>query len=105
MTKVDPNALKHDLSEQGPKEVSTMTEYGLADGTVLTAADIERECIEYESGTWEGRLERIHVGPVAVADEPLVSITVKFPASMVAAIDGKSGNRSDYIRRAVAATL
>ncbi len=82
-----------------------MTEYKLADGTVLTTEDIERESAEYESGTWEGKLERIHVGPAAVADEPLVAITVKFPASMVSAIDGKSANRSDYIRRAVAATL
>lgn len=40
-----------------------MTEYKLADGTVLTSEDIARECEEYERGTWEGRLERIHVGP------------------------------------------
>lgn len=82
-----------------------MTEYELADGTVLTAEDIEREGAECESRAWEGRLERIHVGPAAVADEPLVAVTVKFPASMVSATDGKSANRSDYIRRAVAATL
>lgn len=80
-----------------------MAEYKLADGTFLTSEDILRECAEYENGSWEGRLERIHVGPGAIADEPLVSVTVKFPESMLSAIDSK--NRSDYIRRAVAATL
>lgn len=82
-----------------------MAEYRLADGSVLTSEDIARECEQYERGTWEGRLERIHVGPAAVSDEPLVAVTVKFPASMVSAIDAKGGNRSDYIRKAVAAAL
>lgn len=40
-----------------------MMECKLADGTVLTTEDIERESAEYESGMWEGKLERIHVGP------------------------------------------
>ena len=79
--------------------------YELADGTALTREDIERESEEMARGTWDGRLERIHVGPDPVADEPLVTISVRFPASMVAAIDKKSGNRSDYIRRAVASAL
>ena len=82
-----------------------MAEYRLAGGGVLTDDDIEKECAEYEAGTWEGRMERIRVGRPPVADEPLVTVTVKFPASMVAAIDRKGGSRSDYIRRAVAATL
>lgn len=30
---------------------------------------------------------------------------VKFPRSMVAAIDAKGGNRSEFIRKAVAAAL
>lgn len=82
-----------------------MAEYKLANGQTLSAKDIERECEEYESGTWEGRLDRIHVGPAAIADEPLVTVTVKFPASMIAAVDERSSNRSDYIRRAVAAAI
>lgn len=82
-----------------------MAEYKMASGETLTDADIERISKEFEDGSWEGHLERIHQGPAAVSDEPLVAVTVKFPASMVEAIDHKSRNRSDYIRRAVAATL
>ena len=82
-----------------------MAEYKLANGGTITTEDIERECAEYENGTWEGRLDRIHVGPAAVSEEPLVTVTVKFPASMIAAIDERSANRSDYIRRAVATAI
>lgn len=82
-----------------------MAEYKLANGGVLTDEDIERICAEFESESWAGRLERIHQGPAAVADEPLVTVPVKFSRSMVAAIDGKTKNRSDFIRKAVAAAL
>ena len=82
-----------------------MTEHKLADGSVLTDEDIERESVEFEQETWTGRLERIHVRPGVVADEPLVAVTVRFPASMVVAIDRKTGARSDFIRRAVVPAL
>jgi hypothetical protein len=82
-----------------------MAEYKLANGSVLTDEDIEHICAEFESETWSGRLERIHQGPAAVSDEPLVTVPVKFPRSMVAAIDEKTKNRSDFIRKAVAAAL
>lgn len=55
-----------------------MTEYKLADGSVLTDEDIERESVEFEQEIWTGRLERIHVRPSVVADEPLVAVTVRF---------------------------
>ena len=82
-----------------------MADYMLANGTVPTDEDIERECAEYESGEWSGRLENIRVGRPASKDEPLVTVAVKMPASMVAAVDLASGNRSDFIRHAVAAAL
>ncbi|MBY4797025.1 ribbon-helix-helix domain-containing protein [Collinsella sp. AGMB00827] len=82
-----------------------MAEYKLANGSVITDDDINQLCQEFETESWVGRLERIHVGPAAVADEPLVSVTIKFPESMVAAIDAKTKNRSDFIRKAVAALL
>lgn len=82
-----------------------MAEYKLASGGVLTDEDIDRICKEFEGESWAGRLERIHQGPAAVADEPLVTVPVKFPRSMVAAIDGRTKNRSDFIRKAVAAAL
>ena len=31
-----------------------LMEYRLANGSVITDGDIERECAEYESGSWEG---------------------------------------------------
>lgn len=31
-------------------------EFRLANGSVITDEDIERECAEYESGSWEGDL-------------------------------------------------
>lgn len=82
-----------------------MAEWKLANGYILTDEEIERRAAEYESGNWEGHLERIHQGRPPVSDEPLVPVTVKFPASMLAQIDAKAKNRSDYIRRVVAASL
>ena len=34
-----------------------MADCKLANGQTLSAEDIERECAEYESGTWDGRLD------------------------------------------------
>lgn len=82
-----------------------MAEYKLANGGVLTDEDIDRICKEFETESWVGRLQRIHQGPAAVADEPLVTVTVKIPQSMVEAIDERAQNRSDFIRRAIAAAL
>lgn len=82
-----------------------MSEYKLADGTILTDEEIEQECAEYETGTWAGRLEHIHVGRPKTSAEPMVTVPVKFPLSMVEEIDRKCSNRSDFIRKAVAASL
>lgn len=82
-----------------------MAEYKLANGGVLTDEDIDRICREFETESWAGRLQRIHQGPAVVADEPLVTVTVKIPQSMVEAIDERAQNRSDFIRRAIAAAL
>lgn len=38
-------------------------EYRLANGFAITDEDIERECAEYESGSWEGSLVNFRVGP------------------------------------------
>ena len=82
-----------------------MSKYTLANGTTITDADIDQLCAEFESESWTGRLERIHHGPAAISDEPLVTVAVKFPKSMVKAIDDQTRNRSDFIRKAVAASL
>ena len=36
-------------------------EFRLANGTVISKEDIERECAEYESGSWAGTLTGRHV--------------------------------------------
>lgn len=79
--------------------------YMLGSGTMITDADIDQLCTEFESESWTGYLERIHHGPAAISDGPLVTVPVKFHASMVKAIDGQNKNRSDFIRKAVAASL
>ena len=82
-----------------------MAEYKLANGDVLTDEDIDRICKEFESESWAGRLERIHRGPAAVANEPLVTVPVKFPRSIVVSIDGRAKNHSDFIREVGVAAL
>ena len=82
-----------------------MSEYKLANGALLTDADIDQLCAEFESESWAGRLERIHHGLADISYEPLVTVAVKFPKSMVKAIADQTKNRSDFIRKAVAASL
>ena len=82
-----------------------MSEYKLANGTTITDADIDELCKAFESESWTGHLERIHHGPATISDEQLVTVAVKFPKSMVKAIDDQTKNRSDFIRKAVAASL
>lgn len=82
-----------------------MSEYKLANGALLTDADIDQLCAEFESESWAGRLDRIHHGLADISYEPLVTIAVKFPNSMVKAIDDQTKNRSDFIRKAVIASL
>ena len=82
-----------------------MSKYTLANGTTITDADIDELCKAFESESWAGHLERIHHGPAAISDEPLVTVAVKFPKSMLKAIDDQTKNRSDFIRKAVAASL
>lgn len=37
-------------------------EFRLANGTVIADEDIERECAEYESGSWTGPLTNLSAG-------------------------------------------
>lgn len=43
-------------------------EYRLANGSVITDEDIERECAEYESGSWEKSLVSLHVGRPSLSE-------------------------------------
>lgn len=81
-------------------------EYTLKSGRVVTDEDIERmaEAIGRGElpGDWSGDVVR---GRPRMYGEPMVTIPVRFPASVVARIDELADNRSDYIRRAVAAMM
>lgn len=85
-----------------------MAEYRIRGGAALTDEDIERLGEACERGDYPGEPGEWVVRPQgrpALSNEPLVAVNVKFPQSMVAAIDAKCKNRSDFIRRAVSAAL
>lgn len=85
-----------------------MAEYRLKGGYTITDEEIERLGEACERGDYPGEPGEWVVRPQgrpALSDEPLVNVNVKFPKSMVAAIDAKGGTRSDFIRKAVAAAL
>lgn len=46
--------------DRGREKKGLPMEFRLADGTVITDEDIERECAEYESGSWAGTLTGRH---------------------------------------------
>ena len=75
-------------------------------GAVVTDEDIELIAKSVERGElpgeWTG--EPV-VGRPRISSEPLVTVPVKFPESVVAEIDRKTNNRSDFIRKAVMACL
>ena len=81
-------------------------EYTLKSGRVVTDEDIERMADAIERGElpgeWSGEVVR---GRPKIYGEPMVTVPVKFPASVVERIDELTDNRSDYIRRAVAAMM
>ena len=81
-------------------------EYKLKSGAVVTDEDIREmsEAIERGDlpGEWTGE---VVVGRPRISNERLITVPVKFPESVVAQIDKVSSNRSDFIRKAVAACL
>ena len=82
-----------------------MTEYVLDSGEVLTDEDIERECAEYEDGTWEGGTHDYHIGRPPLTDEELETVTFRAPKSKVAAMERKAKERgiskSEFLRQAM----
>lgn len=68
-------------------------EYRLANGAAITDEDIERECAEYEAGSWTGSLTNLRVGRPRLSDgEVNANLSFKCP---------KMG--ADLIERAAAA--
>lgn len=82
----------HAMTPPSKKERLLM-EFRLANGTVITDDDIERECAEYESGSWTGTLTSLRVGRPRLSDgEDNANLSFKCP---------KTG--ADLIERAAAA--
>jgi len=80
--------------------------YKLKSGVVVTGEDIEDMVASAERGELPGEWTgEVIVGRPRLSDERLITVPVKFPASVVAQIDKVSKNRSDFIRKAVAAYL
>lgn len=81
-------------------------EYTLKSGVVVSDEDIRQmsEAIDRGElpGQWSGDVVR---GRPKLSSEPLVTVPVKFPKSVIDQIDARTNNRSDFIRKAVAAQL
>lgn len=56
-------------------------------------------------GVFRGEPGKTVMGRPRITDEPLRSVTVMLPASMVDSIDSRTSNRSEFIRRAIAEYL
>lgn len=79
-------------------------EYRLANGGVITDEDIERECAEYESGTWEGHLVNLRVGRPRLSAEGNANLSFKCPrpaADLISRAAAAAGMRkSEFMRSA-----
>lgn len=85
-----------------------MAEHRVMGGYTVTDEELDRLGEACERGDYPGEPGEWIIRPQgrpALSDEPLVNVNVKFPRSMVAAIDAKGGNRSEFIRKAVADAL
>lgn len=70
-----------------------MADYKLADGTILTDEEIEREGAMYEAGTWSGHLEHVCAGELSDPIEETRMASVRFPKNTVDAMNDKTINR------------
>ena len=80
-------------------------EFKLANGAVITDEDIERECAEYESGSWEGTLTGLRVGRPRLSDgEGNANLSFKCPKTGAALIeraaDACGMQKSEFLRSA-----
>lgn len=83
-----------------------MTERKLANGYVLTDAEIERRAQEWENGTWQGHLERTRVGRPSLSDgEETTTVSFRVPSSKVIDFERKAKaageTKSQAYRRAM----
>lgn len=71
----------------------------------VTEEDLERECSQYESGTWEGGLRNVTLGRPRLYDEDMSTVSFRLPASQqraVAAASERLGiSKSEFFRNAI----
>lgn len=77
----------------------------LYDGSEITDEELEKLADEYENDLWDGELDFVVPGRPPHPNQELKPVTVKLPVAMLQAIAAKGVNRSDFIRRAIAAAL
>lgn len=80
-------------------------EFRLANGTVITDEDIERECAEYESGSWTGALANIRVGRPRLSEgEANANLSFKCPKTSADLIERAATacgmRKSEFLRSA-----
>lgn len=103
---------RHDAAEQEDAEGDRdrekerlLMEFKLANGAVITDEDIERECAEYESGSWEGTLTGLRVGRPRLSDgEGNANLSFKCPKTGAALIERAAAacgmRKSEFLRSA-----
>ncbi|MCL2654607.1 MAG: ribbon-helix-helix domain-containing protein [Coriobacteriia bacterium] len=72
----------------------------------VTDAQLDERAAEYESESWEGmEFGRIVQGRPKICDEELKPLTIKVPASRIAAIQESAArrgvSRSEFVRQAI----
>lgn len=87
------------------EDEGTLMEFGLASGTAITDEDIERECAEYESGSWAGTLTGLRVGRPELSDgETDASLSFKCPKTDAVLIERAAAacgmQKSEFLRSA-----
>lgn len=85
-----------------------MAEYRIKGGYTITDEDLDKLGEACERGEYPGEPGEWIVRPKgrpSISNETLVNVSVKFPKSMVAAMDATGSSRSEFIRKAVAAAL
>ena len=80
-------------------------EYKLADGSILTDEDIEREAEMWENDTWDEQFVEVRIGRPHYCDEELGTVTFRAPKSKIEAMERKAKelgvSKSQFMRDAL----
>lgn len=86
-----------------------MMEYKLADGSILSDEDIEREAEMWENDTWDEQFVEVRIGRPRYCDEELGTVTFRAPKSKIEAMERKAKelgvSKSQFLRDALDAAI